>query len=223
MKMLLTAGLLATAATAQAYTLDFGNGPTAPSYCANSSAGTGALVTCGNNGWINQAYGDVAGLVDVVYSQPLQSGASSLRWWNSDYNSLYGVLWADGGDGPNSYARIDLVAQSAPGLTLKSLNLGAYANTSRNTDLRVFDLGSNAELFAYTGAVGIVAGNSPSTFNLNLNSATGLRIEWRNSAYNVGIDNIEILSAVPEPHRYALMLGGLGLMALVARRRRRQA
>lgn len=221
--MILAVGLLAATASAQAHILDFGNGPTAAGFCSGNSAGTGALQTCGNSGWINQSYGDVAGLVDVVYSQPLQSGNPSLKWWDTAYNNLYGVLWADGGDGPNSYARIDLVAQNATGLLLKGFDLGAYPNNSRATDLKVFDLGSSQLLYEYKGSVGGLAGNMPSHFELNLSSAAGLRIEWRNTAYNVGIDNIEILSAVPEPGSYALMLGGLGLLGGVARRRQRRA
>lgn len=213
--MLLTGIAALAAGGAQAHTIDFGNAGQAPSICANNAAGTGALVACGNSGWIHQSYGDVVGLVDVSYSQPLQSGASTLRWWAADYNNLYGVLWADGSDS-NSYARIDLVAQSG-GIRLTSFDLGAYSHTTRGTQLAIYDLGSNALLFSHNGNVG--SEPNATRFNVDLSSASGLRLEWRNSAYNVGIDNI-VLQAVPEPSSYALLLGGLAVVGAVARRRR---
>ncbi|MFG6446647.1 PEP-CTERM sorting domain-containing protein [Roseateles sp. BYS180W] len=204
---------------AQAYTLDFGQGPNAPTLCATNADGSGSASVCANGSWVNQSYGDMAGLVDVSYGQPLTPN-TSLRWWDQRYNNLYGVLWADGGDGPQSYARIDMRALGG-GLRLTNFTLGAYSETSRSTQVDVFDLGSNALLYHYEGMVGDATTNTATVFNVDLSSSTGLRLEWRNSAYNVGLDNV-VLQAVPEPSSLALMLGGLaGVLPLV--RRRRQA
>lgn len=218
---LLTAALALAATAAHADILDFGNGPAVPTICSATGDGGGAFVACADYAKLNQAYGDIAGVLDVQYSQPLSSGPSTLNWWSGSYNGLYGVLWADGGDGPASYARIDLVPLAgASGVTLTSLALGAYPNTTRNTDLKVFDLATNQVLYSYAGPVG--SSITATGFNLGLSSTAGLRIEFRNTAYNVGIDNIAFqVTAVPEPASASLALAGLALLgATVARRRR---
>lgn len=217
---ILTAALALAATAAQAEVLDFGNGPAAPALCSANANGSGAFVACGDGTRINQAYGDIAGVLDVQYSQPLAATPTSLNWWSGNYNGLYGVLWADGGDGPNSYARIDLVPLAgATGVTLTSLDLGAYPSTTRNTDLKVFDLASNQVVYSYQGPVGNSA--TATSFNLGLASTAGLRIEWRNTAYNVGIDNIVFQAAVvPEPASASLALAGLALLGVAVARRR---
>lgn len=199
---------------AQALTLDFGNGPSAPALCSSTIDGLGSAQTCGNGQGVLQTYGDVAGVVDVSYTDVL-SPAESLRWWDGNYNNLYGVLWASGSDAA-SHARIELRASDPTAVvTLSSLDLGAYSNTTRNTALVVYTLGGGTPLFSYTGAVGQQPANLATTFTPEVSAVGGLWIEWRDSAYNVGIDNIQFsVSVVPEPAAFWLMLAGVAGLAL---------
>lgn len=212
---IIAAGLAFAFGGAQALTLDFGNAPT-PAICSASSDGSGALALCLNGTHINQAYGDVAGVVDVSYSQPSNSG-ESLRWWDTSYNDLYGVLWADGSDG-DSRARIELKPLNGGAVALTSFDFGAFPNNTLGTVIDVYAIGGATPLFHYDSTVG--APPTHSSPPVNVSSPDGLWIEWKNSAFNVGIDNIVFsVQAVPEPTTWALMLGGLGLLAAAGRRR----
>ncbi|MFG6415266.1 PEP-CTERM sorting domain-containing protein [Roseateles sp. DC23W] len=185
--------------------------------CSSSASGVGTLVTCANGSFVNQAHGDVAGQLDVSYLDVDSTNGDSLRWWGTGYNTLPSALWASGSDA-NSFARITLTPASGMAITLDTLDLGAYATNTRTTNLRVFSLGS-AVMFSHAGDVGTSGG--PSTFFPSISSTTGVVIEWENSAYNVGINNISYtLAPVPEPRSYALLLGGLAAVGLLARRRR---
>lgn len=228
MKISLTVAILALwVGSAPALTLDFGNGPTAPVICASNADGTGALVGCGNGSFISQGHGDVAGVLDVTYSQPDATSAISLRWWSTAYNDLFGVLWADGGDTPASHARIELKPLDGNGITLTSFDFGAFANTTRGTFIDVFAIGGTTPLFHFEGNVGIVGPgtNTHTSFdNINVSSANGLWIDWQNSAFNVGIDNVVFgPTQVPVPEPATLALLGLGVAGLVFSRRKRAA
>ena len=219
--LLIASGLALAFGDAQAITLDFGSGPTAPTICSRLIDGSGALAPCVDNGLVNQAYGDVAGVVDVTYySNPARAMPPSLHWWSENYNDLYGVLWAYEGGDAGSYARIELKPLGSEGITLSGFDFGAYSNTRRGTFIDVYAISSTTPLFHYEGDVGSPPNHT--SFAVNVSSANGLWIDWQNSAYNVGIDNVTFsVQAVPEPQTYALVLGGLGLLATVVRRSRR--
>jgi len=189
--------------------------------CASWSTGIGPNIACANSSFINQSYGDTAS-VNVTYQDVIAPPGTTLRWWDTDYNNLVGVAWGTGGDA-NSHARIEIDPLGTDSVTLNSLDLGAWPNTSRDTNLQVKDLSTNTILFSFTGAVGVQPANTATHFNINVTSANGLAIEWFNSAFNVGIDNIDFtvaaVSGVPEPSTYAFILG-LALAGMTYARRR---
>lgn len=212
--------LLAGATAAQAYTIDFGE-TGSPTICSNLSSGLGSTVACGDFSYLSQSHGDVAGVSDITYSAPRFLSPVSLRWWSAGYNSLYGVAWADGSDG-DSQGRIEIKAVNPTDIvTLSSFDLGAFPNTTRGTTVTVTTLGGGSTLYSFGGSVGNGSnGNAPTTFTPDVSAAGGLWITWQDSAYNVGIDHISYsVSAVPEPAALALMLAGLGVVGLRARRR----
>lgn len=217
---LLAMGLAFSALGAQAYQLGFGDSGN-PVICTADSAGGGAAIACTNSFYIQQTYGDVAGVIDLSYSAPrIVTDSRSLRWWDSNYNDLYGVLWAEGGDG-NSMARIELKPTGGGVVNLTHFDLGAYSNATLGTTVNVFELGGGPALFSYAGSVGS-GSTTHNSFDINVSSSKGLWIEWQDSAYNVGIDNVTFtVGAVPEPSTYALMLAGLIACGAVARRRQR--
>ena len=208
--------LWAACAAAQAGVIDF-NGDNV--VCSATVDGNGATGVCGNYSYIAQSYGDVAGVLDVQYSAPRLSDPHSLRWWDASYNNLRGVAWADVSDA-DSRARIDLKPLNGQAVTLTHFDIGAYPSTTRYSTVTVSAIGGPV-LFSYGGNVGIMPANLATSFDGNWSSSTGIRIEWADSAYNSGIDNISYrISPVPEPAVFLMMLAGLVLLGGVAKRER---
>lgn len=212
--------LIGLATASQALTIDFGPSTLAPTICTSAANGSGPLVLCGNGTFLSQSYGDIAGVVDVDYSTPRLTAATSLRWWDSGYNNLRGVAWADSSDA-NSLARIAIKSTDTTALvTLQSFDLGAYSNATRPTTVNVYAIGGGTPLYSFAGSVGNGT-TSATNFSPNISAVGGLWLEWKDSAYNVGIDNIQYsISAVPESEAVVLMFAGLASLGVLMRRRK---
>jgi hypothetical protein len=220
---LLTPGLLAACALARATTLDFGNGPTPPSICNEvGNDGTAPVTGCTAGRFVSQSYGDVAGVVDLSYVSPRATSPTSLKWWDTLYNNLYGVLYAGVGSDGNSLARIEIKALAPDAVvTLAGFDLGAYAQTTLGTSVNVYAIGGGTPLYSYSGPVGN-GSVSATGFSVDVGAVGGLWIEWGDSAFNVAIDNIQYsVSSVPEPAPAWLLLAG-GMLGFRALRRRRE-
>ena len=208
--------LFGYAASTQANIVDFSG-----NICSASADGTGALTTCSDFPYINQSYGD-SGNVNVTYKDLINTG-NSLSWWDTDYNNLVGVAWGGNGDGTGqSWDRIEIAPVGNYTITLNSFDMGAYFQTQRNTNIQVLDLLTNSVLLGY-GTQTVGTGNTATNFAPNISSADGIAIEWKDSAYNVGIDNINFsvnpTVSVPEPATFSLM--GLGLAGMGWKLRRK--
>ena len=198
------------------------------------SAGTGANATvlifdgnicnggqsCANGGPIDQSYGDTA---DVDFQTRYESAfpqQGSVYFWPNNYNELVNVAF--GGNNPSIF-----FALNNPGtIKLNSFNLGGWPNTSRNTQVTIFD-GLGATLFS-SGPITVGANGMSTLFSPNLSSSNGIGINWGPDGFNVGIDNIDytfegaVAGAVPEPATWAMMISGFGLVGASMRRSRRK-
>jgi len=154
---------------------------------------------------------DLPGAVDVQFN-------SQYTKWNTGYQNLVNVAFGH----PASPLLIDFVAQPGNIVTLTSFDLGLYDNVSLSTQYKIYDL-LNLSLLYDSGVFSISSNPTAQTFNVNLSSSTGLRIELQpNVASNLAIDNIYYSAAVPEP--VTMMIWGIGAcgMGLVARRKKMQ-
>lgn len=75
-----------------------------------------------------------------------------------------------------------------------------------------------ADWTSFSANSGFVAGNNTLNFTVtnwaqNGGNPTGLRVEFASSS---------VMAAVPEPETYAMLLGGLAVLGVVARRRKQQ-
>lgn len=200
----------APAAQAAIYTLDF-DGAVA---CQPNACSSGTQIS--------QAFGDVAGVVDVRYDgDAIGAGVQPMYWWADSYNDLRGVAYGQNG----AQVEIFLKPLDGLGITLLGFDIGAWANATRQSQVSVLD-GAGNVLFA-TGptTIGIFPGNLHNDFDGPWTSLDGIRIRFGPDGFNVGVDNIRFETGViPEPSTYALLATGLlGIGATLRRRSRRTA
>lgn len=178
---------------------------------------------CGNFNPIDQSYGDIASQLNVVYDRniatPLDAGtaAASLSYWDF-YSNLSNLAWGDNG----ATAEIFLNPLDGSLVTLNSVDFGSYLNLNRTSQFTVLDGLTNAVLF---GSTAFNVSTTAVSFNPNVSSLNGLKLQFGPDAFNVGIDNIDYTlsgggtpSTVPLPA--AAWLFGSGIMGLFGLRRK---
>lgn len=210
--------LLASSGLAQAnpVTLDF-----------DPAVACGVGNICANHTRIDDGYGDVAGIIDIIYNRDILSTPADhrLSYWSSAYSDLREVAWGAAND---SSGRAEIYIRPLAGhwVTLLGFDLGSYPNTTRDTSITILS-GTNAVLSNMANVT--VDGQTHYSFDTTLSSNSGIRIQWGPSAYNVGIDNIEFgwsrnapgPAPVPLPAGLPLVASALAGLGLIARRRRK--
>lgn len=216
-KLIVLVGLISTVlffgAAAQATTLTFdGN------ICIN----VGGFCSAGIS--IDQSYGDISGQLDVVYTSRVgngnTAGSANLKFWDGLYGDLQNVAYG-GSNGSTGVPEIALIPAAGYTVTLNSFDLGAWPQTSRNTQSTIYDTAYNP--LGTTGGI-TVLGNGHANISFGVTNANGVIIQWGPDGFNVGIDNINFTvqaSSVPEPSTILFLATGLaGIFGYGWRRKR---
>ena len=155
------------------------------------------------------------------------AGANAITGWTIGGVSVDVINGAYGAISGNS---IDLLGTPGPGSLSQSFNtivghnylvsFGLSANGgSGDSKSMTVSVGNNA-LFNYLGEVNKIT-NQSFLYTANYSGLTALTFTSAASGYSGAvIDNVSVMAAVPEPSTYAMMLGGLGLVGFMTRRRK---
>jgi hypothetical protein len=205
-----------------------------------------AIALCGFAANANAGSDYVFGFSDFTSTNALTLDGSTVL--NNVYSGWYestgfhdvgntNYIVGDYGPGYHDFFVFDISALTGP-VTSLSLTLFSYSVTSPQTvhfyDVSIpldtlingaggvaayADLGSGVGY----GAHGFSASSVNETFSLNSQAVSALNaaIAGHQRQFAIGGAVGEAVVAVPEPETYALLAGGLGLVAWIARRRKR--
>lgn len=174
---------------------------------------------CGNGSQISQDYGDIAGVVDVIWDRNRNTAtADNVLHWGTGYETLSNVAY-----GTNNGGGLSITFLLDPGhvITLNSFDIAPYLRRVNDSVVRVFDLADPSLPLLDSGSFSVQTGVVNSFTNPGgWTSTTGLRIELGPDAWDVGISNISFTTAViPLPASGLLLLSGLAGFGLLRRRR----
>lgn len=169
---------------------------------------TGPFTTV-NNGGTMGAWSVVSGSVDLIYSYWTPSeGHYSLDLNGNQAGSIQQLF--DTVAGKTYTVTFDLAGNPAGGGTTKYMfaGIGTDANmyTFSTSGLSTSNMGWASNSFSFVA-------DSSSTL-LSFSGFAG------NGAYGAALDNVRVTTPVPEPETYGMLLAGLGLLGLVARRKK---
>jgi len=143
--------------------------------------------------------------------------ANHLDFWNDNYGDLNKVAFAvQNGRG----AEISLTPDAGWFVRLNGFDLAGWSQTDRIAQfVRIVDANNNLLVDLGTDITIKGAGPSHSSFSPKFTYHDTIKIQWAND-WNIGIDNISIAQAIPEPSSVILCVIGAGGLALGSRLRR---
>lgn len=180
--------------------------------------------TQGAGGWTYGYYsvaGDASSFTQFAYFD----AASSPQWWEeSQTQAPWTLLWDTGGH-PNFSGTDHWAVRRWTSGVAGSLNLGIQYQAEDFGSTRVHVLVDGAEVFA---------GDTTSTLqtwaNGGLTVAAGSNIDFAINANGLDVGDStrftaqgNVISPVPEPETYAMMLAGIGMLSAAARRRKNKS
>lgn len=191
---------------------------------SNFDSGAEFSNTQGAGGWTYGYYsvaGDASSFTQFAYFD----AASSPQWWEeSQTQAPWTLLWDTGGH-PNYSGTDHWAVRRWTSGAAGSLSMGIQYQAEDFGSTRVHVLVDGSEVFA-----GDTAATLQTWANGGLTVAAGSTIDFAINANGLDVGDStrftaqgNVISPVPEPETYAMMLAGVGILSAVARRRKKSA